>query len=189
MSFHRDRVLVALFVLVLLLSFQRSAPSQTLNVEAAKKEGKLVAYGTIVPKVMEPVHRGFEKKYGIKVEYWRANATQVVERALSEWQAGRPDFDLTFAIHGAQVLLKAHGVYAKYSPPSAEMFPAISRTKTACLWPGVTRQLACFTILSWLSPASSRQPSTICFNRNGKVRSLCRDASRHTSTAQFLVRS
>ena len=83
MTVHHHRIRIGLLGLVLLFCLERSAASQTLNVEAAKKEGKLVAYGTIVPKVMEPVHRGFEQKYGIKVDYWRANATQVVERALS----------------------------------------------------------------------------------------------------------
>ena len=133
MTVHHHRIRIGLLGLVLLFCLERSAASQTLNVEAAKKEGKLVAYGTIVPKVMEPVHRGFEQKYGIKVEYWRANATQVVERALSEWQAGRPGFDLTFAIHGAQLLLKTNGVFAKYTPPSAEIFPANFKDKDGML--------------------------------------------------------
>jgi iron(III) transport system substrate-binding protein len=187
MSFHRDRVLVALFVLVLLLSFQRSAPSQTLNVEAAKKEGKLVAYGTIVPKVMEPVHRGFEKKYGIKVEYWRANATQVVERALSEWQAGRPDFDLTFAIHGAQVLLKAHGVYAKYSPPSAEMFPGNFKDKDGMLVAWRHTPVGVLYNTELVKPGE--QPATLddLLQPKWKGKIIMPDATRHTSTAQFLV--
>jgi hypothetical protein len=35
--------------------------AQTINIEAARKEGKVIAYGTIIPQVMEPLHRNLEK--------------------------------------------------------------------------------------------------------------------------------
>src|SRR5215207_11739629 len=70
-------------VLLLLLLDSATVPAQTINIEAARKEGKVIAYGTIIPQVMEPLHRNLEKKYGVKVEYWRASATQVMERAHS----------------------------------------------------------------------------------------------------------
>ena len=37
-------------------------PAQPVNVEAAKKEGKTVIYGTIVPQVMSQIEKGFEAK-------------------------------------------------------------------------------------------------------------------------------
>src|SRR4030095_779915 len=70
--------------------------AQTLEVEAAKKDGKLVVYGTTIPNVMVPIHAGFEKRYGVKVDYWRAAATPVVDRAMTEWRAGKPGFDVIF---------------------------------------------------------------------------------------------
>jgi hypothetical protein len=73
---------IGLFVL---LFDSRPVLAQAIDIDAARKEGKVIAYGTIIPQVMEPLHRNLEKKYGIKVEYWRASATQVMERALSEW--------------------------------------------------------------------------------------------------------
>ena len=108
-----------LTVSVLLLLLDSPVLAQGVNIDAARKEGKVIAYGTIIPQVMEPLHRNLEKKYGVKVEYWRASATQVMERALSEWQAGRPGFDVTFAINGAQAILKQAGVFAKYTPAPA----------------------------------------------------------------------
>ena len=98
-------------VLFLLLLDLPAVLAQGVNVDAARKEGKVIAYGTIIPQVMEPLHRNIEKKYGVKVEYWRASATQVMERALSEWQAGRPGFDVTFVINGAQAILKQAAVH------------------------------------------------------------------------------
>lgn len=178
---------IGLAGLVLLFSLARPAASQSLNVEAAKKEGKVVAYGTIVPKVMEPVHRGFEQKYGIKVEYWRTNATQVVERALSEWQAGRPGFDLTFAIHGAQLLLKSHGVFARYTPPSAETFPANFKDKDGMLVAWRHTPVGVLYNTELVKPGE--QPTTLddLVQPKWKGKIILPDASRHKSTAQFLV--
>ena len=39
--------------------------AQAVNVEAAKKEGKVVVYGAQVPQAMKPLHTAFKKKYGI----------------------------------------------------------------------------------------------------------------------------
>jgi iron(III) transport system substrate-binding protein len=68
--------------------------AQAVNIDAAKKEGKVVVYGAVVPQAMEGLNRGFEKKYGIRVEYWRGDSTKVMDRALTEWRAGRPGFDV-----------------------------------------------------------------------------------------------
>jgi hypothetical protein len=56
---------------------------------AAKKEGQVNFYTTIAKSDLEPLLRPFEKKYGIKVNAWRAGDEQVVQRAVSEARAGR----------------------------------------------------------------------------------------------------
>lgn len=187
MTTHPHRIRLVLLTLVLFSSVPRAVFAQPLNIEAARKEGKVVAYGTIVPKVMNPVHRGFEKKYGIKVDYWRANATQVVERALSEWQAGRPAFDLTFAIHGAQLLLKAHGVFAQYAPAAAEAFPANFKDKDGMLtaW----RHTPVGVLYNTELVKAGEQPATLddLLQPKWKGKIVMPDPSRHTSTAQFLI--
>src|SRR5262245_25762445 len=66
--------------------------AQTVNLDAAKKEGKVIIYGTVVPQVMTIIEKGFEGKYSLKVEYWRADATKVIDRVLTEWRAGKPGF-------------------------------------------------------------------------------------------------
>jgi iron(III) transport system substrate-binding protein len=187
MIVHRLCLRTGLIGVLLLFSLSRPVAAQSVNVDAAKKEGKLVAYGTIVPQVMDPVHRGFEQKYGIKIEYWRASATQVVERALSEWQAGRPGFDLIFAIHGAQLLLKKHGVFGKYTPPSADKFPADFKDKDGMLvaW----RHTPVGVLYNTDLVKAGEQPTTLddLLQPKWKGKIVIPDASRHTSTAQFLV--
>ena len=48
-------------VLFLLLLDSSIVLAQTINIEAARKEGRVIAYGTIIPQVMEPLHRNLEK--------------------------------------------------------------------------------------------------------------------------------
>jgi hypothetical protein len=70
----RARVLRSLLTSCAVVAFFVTAPvtwAQPVNPEAAKKEGKVVIYGTIVPQVMTLIEKGFESKYGLKVEYWR----------------------------------------------------------------------------------------------------------------------
>ena len=64
------------------------APSQAADqalIDAAKKEGKVVWYTTlIVDQFARPAAAAFEKKYGIKVEYTRADQNEVALRILNE---------------------------------------------------------------------------------------------------------
>jgi ABC-type Fe3+ transport system substrate-binding protein len=136
---------------------------------------------------MEPRHRNLEKKYDIKVEYWRASATQVMERALSEWQAGRPGFDVTFAINGAQAILKQAGVFTKYMPPSAEKFPAAFKDRESLVtaWRHTPIGVLYNTELVPAADAPKNLDDLLHPKWKGKI--AIPDASRHTSTAQFLV--
>jgi ABC-type Fe3+ transport system substrate-binding protein len=58
-----------------------------------------------------------------KVKYRRASATEVMERGALGIAGGRPEFDVTFAIKGAQAILKQAGVFTKFTPPWPEKFP------------------------------------------------------------------
>ena len=63
-------------------------------VEAAKKEGTLTFYTSIAEKDGPTLAQDFEKRYGIKVNIWRASSTKVLQRAVAESQANRWDFDV-----------------------------------------------------------------------------------------------
>lgn len=92
-------------------------------IEAAKKEGgKAVVYGSLDSDTGDAIGNAFFKKTGIKMEYWRASSTKVLERAVSEFRAGKPLFDVL--INNAtpmQILLK-DGMLATYNSPSAKGF-------------------------------------------------------------------
>ena len=83
------------------LFFAASGFSQDVKlIEAAKKEGgKAVAYGSLESDNAEAVGKAFKKKTGLELEYWRASATKVMDRAMSEYRTGKPLFDVILINH------------------------------------------------------------------------------------------
>lgn len=82
-----------------------SAPDRTAKlVAAAKIEGSLTMYTSIAEKDLKPIIEPFEKKYGIKVNTWRASGDSVLNRTLNENRAKRYTADL---VHAGAVELEA----------------------------------------------------------------------------------
>ena len=107
----------------LLISFTTFAQDAKL-IEAAKKEsGAIVAYGSLESNTVEPIVEAFKKKTGLTVEYWRASATKVMDRALAEQRAGKSVFDVMVNNSGAIHVMKKDGLFAKYISPAAKAFP------------------------------------------------------------------
>ena len=165
-----------------------SAPlgAQPVNIDAAKKEGKLMIYGTIVPQVMTLIQKGFEAQYGIKVEYWRGDATKVIDRVLTEWRAGKPNFDVVIGARGPLALAKPENVFAKYSPPAAANFPAKFKDKDGQLT--AMRVTPVGVLYNTELVRSADVPKTFDDLLDGKWQDKISmpDPSRHASTTQFL---
>lgn len=90
-------------------------------IAAAQKEGKVVWYTTnpIDPLVLQ-LSAAFEKKYaGVKVEYVRANATDVAMRIINEGRAGRVQADVYDGTTTAE-LLKKENLAFKWLPDSVK---------------------------------------------------------------------
>lgn len=65
-----------------------AAPDRTAKlVAAAKVEGSLTMYTSIAEKDLKPIIEPFEKKFGIKVNTWRASGDSVLNRTLNENRA------------------------------------------------------------------------------------------------------
>jgi iron(III) transport system substrate-binding protein len=160
--------------------------AQAVNVETAKKEGKVIVYGAQVPQAMKPLHEAFEKKYGIQVDYWRGSSTKVSERALTEWRAGKPGFDVVEGNRGVQLIMRDDGLFQKYIPPSSEKFPAKFKEKDGMITPW--RVLPISILYNTDMVKSGELPKTFddLLNPkwNGKI--TMPDPTRHTTTAQFL---
>jgi iron(III) transport system substrate-binding protein len=93
-------------------------------VDAAKKEGTVVWYTTlIVDQLARPMAAAFEKKYpGIKVQYARADANATAIKIINEASAGRYDVDVFDGTSTSEVLRKEDLVMA-WEPDSAKDYP------------------------------------------------------------------
>jgi ABC-type Fe3+ transport system substrate-binding protein len=182
----RTRTVAILLAVFGLLSSSANLPAQSVDIEAAKKEAAVVVYGTATPQAMDVINKGFEKKYGIRVEYWRASATGVAERALNEWRAGRPGFDVVEASRGVQLIMKKAGLFSRYVPPSSEKFPAQFKEKDGITTPW--RMLPIGIIYNTELVKSGDAPKSLddLLNPKWKGNISMPDPSSHTTTAQFL---
>lgn len=114
-------MLVALLSLPLTVTPARAQSAQL--VEAAKKEGKAVIYGSLEGDTMEAIIQGFKKKTGIEAEYWRASATKVMDRAMTEFRAGKTAADAIVAADNVMRLMQKDGFFQKYDSPTNSDFP------------------------------------------------------------------
>jgi iron(III) transport system substrate-binding protein len=114
----------AILLVTALLVSSRAFAQDAKLIEAAKKEGgKVVAYGSLENTAIDPITEAFEKKTGIKVEYFRASATKAMERALTELRAGKALFDVMVNNSGTIEIMRKENIFAKYISPSAAGFP------------------------------------------------------------------
>jgi iron(III) transport system substrate-binding protein len=109
-------------------------------VEAAKKEGKLVVYGSLESGIMDEMEKAFTRKYGIPVDYFRAASNKTLDRVLTEARAGRTMSDVVVTNRGPMLLLKKENIFARYVSPESENFPAELRDPDGVLSP-VYRQV------------------------------------------------
>jgi iron(III) transport system substrate-binding protein len=98
-------------------------------VERAKQEGTLTIYTSLAPSEARPMAEAFEKKYGIKVELWRAISERVVQRAVSEAKAGRHAVDV-IATNGPEMeSLAREKILTSFHTPHAADLPAAAIPK------------------------------------------------------------
>ena len=176
-------------LLVLLIALAATPPSlsaQSVSLEAAKKEGKVNVYGTVVPQVMTLIEKGFEAKYGVNIEYWRGDATKVIDRVLTEWRSGKPAFDVVIGARGPLALGKAEGVYAKFTPASAANFPAKFRDKDGQLNAWRVTPVGILVNTELVKPADMPKSLDDLLDPKWQGKISMPDPSRHASTATYL---
>jgi iron(III) transport system substrate-binding protein len=135
---------------------------------------------------MKLIQAGFESKLGVNIEYWRADATKVIDRVLTEWRAGKPGFDVVIGARGPLSLGKADGVFAKFTPGSAAGFPEKFKDKDGQLtaWRLTPVGILVNTELVTASDLPKSWDDLLDTKWQGKI--SMPDPSRHASTATFL---
>ena len=90
----------------------------------AKKEGKVVVYGSMEQDIFEGIQKSFEKKMGFALDYWRASGAAVLERVITERKAGKPFFDVVINNAGPMEIMLKDGAFTPYNSPLAKNFAA-----------------------------------------------------------------
>ena len=81
-----------------------------------------MVYGSLSSDSVDPIKSAFEKKTGLRVDYWRASSTKVMDRALSEYRAGKPLFDALFTNGDPMRIMAKEGIFSRYDSPIAKKF-------------------------------------------------------------------
>jgi ABC-type Fe3+ transport system substrate-binding protein len=114
--------------IALWLGMQPARAADQSLIDAAKKEGKVTWYTTlIVNQVVLPLKAAFEKKYpGVTLEYSRNDEGPTAIRLLNEAKAGSIQADVFDGLT-VNVPLKREGLLARIEIPNAADYPAEMR--------------------------------------------------------------
>ena len=113
-----------LFLLFILICANSASAQDAKLLAEAKKEGKLVIYGSMEQDIFQGVKQSFEKNTGITVAYWRASGAAVLERVITERKAGEAAFDVVLNNAGPMEIMLKDGAFVTYNSPLAKNFPA-----------------------------------------------------------------
>jgi iron(III) transport system substrate-binding protein len=123
-----QRCLVALYTLAVTLlvlpSPRVSLASNHINMDAARKEGKLTLYSSISLEDINILARAFEKKYPwIQVTTYRAGKINLGQRMVTEARAGKHVFDVLLSSAFTTLEMKTQNLLAKYQSPESAAYP------------------------------------------------------------------
>jgi len=178
-------LIIALFV-SFLVSFTAMAQDTKL-LDAAKKEtGAIIAYGSLESNTVEPIIDVFRQRTGLTVEYWRASATKVMDRALAALRAGKSVFDVMVNNSGAIHVMKKEGLFTKYLSPAAKAFP--KEVVDAEVGP-IYRNTPVGIVYNRSSVSAADAPKSLeeLLNPKYKGKIVMPDPTQHTTTLQWLA--
>ncbi len=101
----------------------RGADREARLVERAKQEGTVVLYTSLAPTESKPLAEAFEKKYGLKVELWRALSDKVVQRVVTEAQGKRFAVDVVETNGPEMEMLSREKLLAEFHSPYISDLP------------------------------------------------------------------
>lgn len=95
----------------------RGADRDARLAERARQEGTVTLYTSLAPTESKPLAEAFEKKYGIKVELWRALSDKVVQRVITEAQGRRHTVDVVETNGPEMEMLAREKLLAEFHSP------------------------------------------------------------------------
>ncbi|MBI4523760.1 MAG: extracellular solute-binding protein [Deltaproteobacteria bacterium] len=115
-SFH-CLIRVWLILIVWTLGYVSPVFSQ-VNLDAARREGKVTIYSSISLGDITILARAFEKKYpGMQVTTYRAGKIKLAQRMVTEARAGKHQFDVLLSSAFTTLEMKTQKLLARYESP------------------------------------------------------------------------
>ncbi|MEA2989946.1 MAG: iron(III) transport system substrate-binding protein [Alphaproteobacteria bacterium] len=97
-------------------------------IAGAKKEGVINIYSSITVDDMKIISAGFEKKYGVKLQAWRASSETILQRTTIEARGGRYEVDaIETSAAEMETLHREKMLQEVKSPHLADIVPAAIR--------------------------------------------------------------
>jgi hypothetical protein len=138
-------------------------------VDAAKQEGRLVWYTTlVVGQIVRPIIKAFEAKYpGIKVDFVPAPWQETSLRIINEARASQVKGDIVDG--GASFPpLQAAGLIEPYLVQSAASYPQAYRDPKGLWTANIVQPSTPSVNLDQVKKPISRRPTRTCFTRAGR---------------------
>src|SRR5512142_1503473 len=76
------------------LALDAGAGRDARILEGARREGELNLYTSLTAATAAKVKADFERRYGVRVNLWRASSENILQRVVTEARAGRADVDV-----------------------------------------------------------------------------------------------
>jgi iron(III) transport system substrate-binding protein len=123
MAKRRDALIVA--GLVGLTALCGAARAQdAVDVDAARKEGKIVWYTSTPVEQGQKIADMFQKEYGIRVEMFRSGGSAILRRFQQEMDAGRAAADvITTSDPAASAAMTKKGLFVAFKPKNFDKVP------------------------------------------------------------------
>ena len=102
----------------------RAAGQEAVDLDAAKKEGRVVLYTSAPLAAAQKIANAFQTKYGITVELFRTGGVQILRRFMMEQDAKRPGADVLVSSDLSAVRdLMLKGSFLPFKPRDFDKVP------------------------------------------------------------------
>ncbi|MGZ8445282.1 MAG: extracellular solute-binding protein [Candidatus Binatia bacterium] len=105
------------------------ADREKILVAGAKAEGKVTWYTSLAGSSYKELAQGFEKKYGVKVDVYRAASNDLMARITAEAKARQYLVDTIETTLPLLKSLREDGLLAVYTSPHLQKYPAHAKEK------------------------------------------------------------
>lgn len=122
---RREYFIIALLAFLHFAAYGQIVLAQTSQlIQAAKKEGEVVVFGSLENDVAAAINNGFEAKYGgVKAKYFRGSSTVIIDRVTTEHRTGKMSSDIVYTTaEPMKFINKEKGLLARYESPSANNY-------------------------------------------------------------------